>query len=547
MFTKQVVIFYYAAGVDHAAKKKAYNIIGYMYNKPDLSRYLDKLKHPLLGQPPGGLHSLHTHETQANAGGNTARATKPEKEAGVLETINFENSESSKMSQLMQLVMNGAEVKHLVEKEFEELVLWITNIELRIKEIVKTNPQYSEESFENLTFASIVSALLQMLDKQELSKQLHLIGLQVVRKLVEVENRDLVTPAADWDSEDYIEFKGNIVAKQDAMVDIGAVQFLCKHIAEVEDDALLEQCLLIGISLLIGGNNKAQEAFYVYFRDSDEYNRVLMKLKQMLMKEFDQAKAYLQEKNAKLTMIAKAHDRMNQIKIMRLQKNAAADEKAKNMAEGLPPAGAGEKGDAGFDNPDVSPFQGTGQEDEDEEPFDETLEQLMTLDNTQNNGASMVTENGAEAGGEHKKPSDDSAKQASVDQGHSIRKVIRILRFLQLLVEGHYRPLQDHMREQRMFDGTPNPKSFDFVASISTYLGIFEKQYVNCYSCEMGYQMIDTLIELIQGPCKENQATLVSSKVIDNCRDLISQGTSERELRQKGFVGEKLGLLNGLK
>ena len=58
---------------------------------------------------------------------------------------------------------------------------------------------------------------------------------------------------------------------------------------------------------------------------------------------------------------------------------------------------------------------------------------------------------------------------------------------------------------------------------------------------------MDTLIELIQGPCKENQRTLVTSKVIDNCRDLISQGGQERELRSKGFVGEKLELLDGLK
>lgn len=48
-----------------------------------------------------------------------------------------------------------------------------------------------------------------------------------------------------------------------------------------------------------------------------------------------------------------------------------------------------------------------------------------------------------------------------------------------------------------MSDGQINPKSFDFVGFISTMLGVFEKQYVNCYSCELGYQMIDTLIELI--------------------------------------------------
>jgi hypothetical protein len=77
---------------------------------------------------------------------------------------------------------------------------------------------------------------------------------------------------------------------------------------------------LIGISLLIGGNNKAQQAFLNYFQDQDEYNRVLNKLKSIMLKEFDQAKSYLQEKNAKLTMIAKTQERMLQIKLRKQQK-----------------------------------------------------------------------------------------------------------------------------------------------------------------------------------------------------------------------------------
>lgn len=48
----------------------------------------------------------------------------------------------------------------MIEKEFEELVLWVTNIELKVKDIVSQSDQYTEESFENLTFASIVTALL---------------------------------------------------------------------------------------------------------------------------------------------------------------------------------------------------------------------------------------------------------------------------------------------------------------------------------------------------------------------------------------------------
>jgi hypothetical protein len=178
-----------------------------------------------------------------------------------------ENSESSKLTQMLQQIQHSSDVKTMIELEFEELVLWITNIELRISDIVQTSNQYTEESFENLTFAAIVSAILQMLDKRELSKQLHLIGLQIIRKLVEVENRNLLTPAADWDTDDYIEFKSQILAKQDALVEIGTVQFICKHIAELDDDELLEQCILICISLLIGGNAKAQQAFLNYFQD----------------------------------------------------------------------------------------------------------------------------------------------------------------------------------------------------------------------------------------------------------------------------------------
>jgi hypothetical protein len=41
------------------------------------------------------------------------------------------------------------------------------------------------------------------------------------------------------------------------MVDNGAVDFLCMHIADLEDDDHLEQCVLFGISMLLGGNNKA--------------------------------------------------------------------------------------------------------------------------------------------------------------------------------------------------------------------------------------------------------------------------------------------------
>lgn len=65
----------------------------------------------------------------------------------------------------------------MVEKEFEELVLWFTNIEQRVSDTVSGNPNYRLESFSSLTFPNMVQALLQMLDKRELSTSLHSIGL----------------------------------------------------------------------------------------------------------------------------------------------------------------------------------------------------------------------------------------------------------------------------------------------------------------------------------------------------------------------------------
>jgi len=52
-------------------------------------------------------------------------------------------------------------------------------------------------------------------------------------------------------------------------------------------------------------------------------------------------------------------------------------------------------------------------------------------------------------------------------------------------------------------------------------MAMYEKQYLNCYTTNFGLQLIDTLIEAVQGPCKLNQKQLVEAKIIDCCRDLV--------------------------
>jgi hypothetical protein len=42
-----------------------------------------------------------------------------------------------------------------------------------------------------------------LLDSKCMHKQLHITGLTLIRKIIEVENKELVTPAADWSGEDW--------------------------------------------------------------------------------------------------------------------------------------------------------------------------------------------------------------------------------------------------------------------------------------------------------------------------------------------------------
>lgn len=69
-----------------------------------------------------------------------------------------------------------------------------------------------------------------------------------------MENKDLVTPSADWNTEDWVSYRRIIKMKQDSMIERGTIQFLCKHISEVEDADIQEECLLVCISLVLGGN-----------------------------------------------------------------------------------------------------------------------------------------------------------------------------------------------------------------------------------------------------------------------------------------------------
>lgn len=155
-----------------------------------------------------------------------------------------EQKSSQLSAKLMQLAYSQDMIEQK-EREFEVLVLWVTNIDQRINNIMaysaqKNQDSFNVKSFQNVSYGPIISSFMTLLDSKCLSKDLHITGLTLLRKIIEVENKELVTPAADWGGEDWENYQKIIQTKQDSLVDIGCIEFLCKHIQDIDDDEILE-------------------------------------------------------------------------------------------------------------------------------------------------------------------------------------------------------------------------------------------------------------------------------------------------------------------
>ena len=199
---------------------------------------------------------------------------------------------------------NKRAIKKSKESQFESMVCWVTEAEKQISQLMQQS-SLQKNPYENVRFAPIISALLHLLDAQILSRELALMGIKLIRKIVEVENPECLTPAADWDSDDWVPYKRMIQVKQSYLVERGCIPFLCKLLAESSEPSVQEECILVCIALILGGNVTSQNAFVNYMIYEDASNKFLMQVKGMLQKYFEQTKKFLTEKNAKLEMVQK--------------------------------------------------------------------------------------------------------------------------------------------------------------------------------------------------------------------------------------------------
>lgn len=100
-----------------------------------------------------------------------------------------------------------------------------------------------------------------------------------------------------------------------------------------------------------------------------------------------------------------------------------------------------------------------------------------------------------------------------------IRHVILGLEFLQLLCEDHFTQMQNYLREQKTGD-IIRINSINLIKVLAEVLSQY-KQNIDDENMILGNQIFALLIEMVQGPCQENQEEICRTRLLESVEDLL--------------------------
>ena len=364
-----------------------------------------------------------------------------------------EGLKASELQHIVHELLESEEVQEAVDLEFAGIVQSFLDTE-----------KLTEAAFGiefKMDVKDLYRALVYLIDDNDLNLGDDKIvrGLRLLRRTIEIAVKGQRGPAADWDTDDWIDYKEEITKQQNILAEIGCVKMICSIITRPNLDVRCE-CILLSITLLLGGSQAAQQSFTTVLQE-DLTNTFLIEIKNMLSTHFEKTRK----------------EQMNKLHLS--QKEAAEKSKLTTVQ--------------------------TDPEDSEEE---------FLLD------------------GEIDFAQDE---EFVLDKQHftSYQVVINILRFLQLLCEGHYGVMQNHLREQ-VIAGVLHNKSVDFILLLDTYLGAYIKM-LHRDNIKLGFQLLDILTEVVQGPCRDNQRILSQPKSIDQCKELLTCLKHSGDIELRGF------------
>ncbi|EAR98945.2 MIR domain protein (macronuclear) [Tetrahymena thermophila SB210] len=115
-------------------------------------------------------------------------------------------------------------------------------------------------------------------------------------------------------------------------------------------------------------------------------------------------------------------------------------------------------------------------------------------------------------------------QEFSFDNDIEVKLLDDVLTFLQLSCEGHYLDLQNYLRQQ-----SNSRNNFDMINAVVDLLKTYyyeartQKMYDNMCQC------LDTINEIVQGPCPENQIAVSEGKFLEIANDLLTSKKQKQE------------------
>jgi len=404
----------------------------------------------------------------------------------------FESIKENKLLAHVESIEKNEKFIKKIENEFEELVAYIVNVADR-----------TEKEFEGqctIQLEEITKALIKLISNPEstLSRDLMRTSLTIFRKMIEMENPMKTDPAVEWSNEDYEEKKGSIIKRQNQLVNLGVVKTLMMILAESNTSReVREEAVLVCIAILLGGNKNAQDAF-VKGMDDDRYNQFFLGLKKTVHNSYDSIKKAMNITNKKIIENLDKIIRMNNQ--VQIQQEIDENKKGQFKPESLL-------------SPDASPIR-----------INQNINEINAIEAKEAKEKEIITESG-------ENPMADI--QVYEEDHKDLQFLRRIFRLLQLFCEGHHRKMQNFLREQT-FHGVKSGTSFDFIHMSTIFFSSYIK-FVNIYCVDVGNQLLDFMIEAIQGPSVENQIAFCKNKTVDVCKDFLAKFQRTSDYNKGGF------------
>jgi hypothetical protein len=132
----------------------------------------------------------------------------------------------------------------------------------------------------------------------------------------------------------------------------------------------------------------------------------------------------------------------------------------------------------------------------------------------------------------------DQGDARPVQQSQSIDDHVKncrsVFEFLRLLCEGHNRKLQNFMRTQSKDKSSREIPSINMLIVSCELITSFTK-YLNKQCLSAVVEIVNFLVETVQGPCRSNQLCLIECKIVDCCKEFLTEIEAPEDLASKGF------------